>query len=206
MANKGQSTLYTIARNFEGDFQELYSKLKNAINNYGSAKDFLSYLRDGDFYTYYSSNVKNYFFWKYENYLRDKEQPVAAPIPNSVFKSQDKRYKFSIEHILPQNPGTSELKVITEKLMHDNVDESFEETYLHSIGNLTIDPISANSSKGNADIEQKNTVYFKKAPFKTQNELESFIENGKWSVQSIEERETKLLLFAEKMWCELEVI
>ncbi|MPN34582.1 hypothetical protein SDC9_182076 [bioreactor metagenome] len=78
------------------------------------------------------------------------------------------------------------------------------ETYLHSIGNLTIDPISANSSKGNADIKVKNTVYFKKAPFKTQNELEQFLDNGKWTHKSIESRKEKLINFAKKMWCDYE--
>jgi len=206
MANKGQTRLYSIAREFNGDFQKLYSELKTAINNFSSDKEFIAYLSDGDFYSYYSSNIKNYFFWKYENYLRDVEQPVAAPIPNSVFKSKDKRYKFTIEHILPQNPKKDSLKIITEYLKHDKIDESFEDVYLHSIGNLTIDPMSANASKGNADIEVKNTIYFKKAPFKMQNELDLFIEDGKWSIQSIESRKVKLLLFAEKTWCNFQAI
>lgn len=201
MANKGQSRLYTLAREFNGDYEKLCSDLKTAIKDFSSDKDFIEYLGDSDFFTYYSSTIKNYFFWKYENYLRDSEQPVAAPIPYSIFKTQNKRYKFSIEHILPQNPKEEDLKIITEKLKHDKINESFVETYLHSIGNLTIDPISANSSKGNADIKVKNTVYFKKAPFKTQNELEQFLDNGKWTHKSIESRNEKLINFANKLWC-----
>lgn len=201
MANKGQSRLYTIAKEFDGNYDELYNKLKIAIRDFSSDKDFIEYLGDTDFFTYYSSTVKNYLFWKYENYLRDTEQPVAAPIPYSVFRTQNKRYKFSIEHILPQNPKEETLKIITDKLKHENINENFEETYLHSIGNLTIDPISANASKGNADIKIKNTVYFKKAPFKTQNELEQFLDNEKWTHKSIECRREKLISFAKKMWC-----
>lgn len=204
MANKGQSRLYTLAKEFDGDYDELYSDLKKAIKDFSSDKDFIDYLGDSDFFTYYSSTIKNYFFWKYENYLRDAEQPVAAPIPYSIFRTQNKRYKFSIEHILPQNPKEDELKIITDKLKHDKINESFIETYLHSIGNLTIDPISANASKGNADIKVKNLVYFKKAPFKTQNELEQFLDNGKWTHKSIETRKDKLINFAKKIWCDYE--
>jgi Uncharacterized conserved protein len=204
MANKGQSRLYTLAKEFDGDYDKLYSDLKKAIKDFSSDKDFIEYLGDSDFFTYYSSTIKNYFFWKYENYLRDSEQPVAAPIPYSIFRTQNKRYKFSIEHILPQNPKEDSLKIITEKLKHDKINESFVETYLHSIGNLTIDPISANASKGNADIKVKNLVYFKKAPFKTQNELEQFLDNGKWTQKSIETRKKKLIKYAKIMWCDYE--
>lgn len=202
MANKGQSKLYTIAREFNGDYETLCTDLKNAIKDNSTEKDFLEYIGDTDFFTFYSSNVKNYFFWKYENYLRDSEQPVAAPIPYDVFKSQDKRFKFSIEHIIPQNPKEETLKIITKELKHDRITETFVDSYLHAIGNLTIDPISANSSKGNANITTKNNLYFRKAPFKTQNELENFLDNGKWTHKSIENRKEKLLSFAKKKWCE----
>lgn len=201
MANKGQSRLYTIAKEFDGIYDELYNKLKIVIRDFSSDKDFIEYLGDTDFFTYYSSTVKNYLFWKYKNYLMAIEQPVAAPIPYSVFRTQNKRYKFSIEHILHQNSKEETLKIITDKLKHENINENFEETYLHSIGDLTIDPISANASKGNADIKIKNTVYLKKAPFKTQNELEQFLDNGKWTHKSIECRREKLISFAKKMWC-----
>jgi uncharacterized protein with ParB-like and HNH nuclease domain len=201
MANKGQSRLYTLAKEFNGDYNILYKNINTAINDFSSDKDFIDYLSDTDFFTYYSSTVKNYFFWKYENYLRDTEQPVAAPIPYSIFKTQNKRYKFSIEHILPQKPTEETLKIITDKLKYEEIDDDFVEKYLHSIGNLTIDPISANASKGNADIKIKNTLYFKKAPFKTQNELEQFLDIEVWSHKSIEARKEKLIDFAKKMWC-----
>ncbi len=201
MANKGQSRLYTIAKEFRGDYDNLCEDIKIAIKDFSSDKGFVEKLSESEFFNNYSSIVKNYFFWKYENYLRDSEQPVAAPIPHSVFKSQNKRYKFSIEHIIPQNPKEDTMKVITAKLKHEKINESFVERYLHSIGNLTIDPVSANSSKGNANIAVKNTLYFQKAPFKTQNELEQYLDNGKWTHESIEKRKEKLIDFASKRWC-----
>lgn len=206
MANKGQTRLYTIAKEFRGDYEKLYADLKSAILAFSSDKNFIENLSDGDFYTYFSSNVRNYFFWKYENYLREKEMPIAAPIPHSVFRSQNKKTKFSIEHIIPQNPKEDTLKVITAKLKHDKVTESFAEKYLHSIGNLTIDPISPNSSKGNAGFEVKNTMYFQKAPFKTQNELGDFLVDGKWTHASIDKRKEKIITFAKKTWCDFSTL
>ena len=78
--------------------------------------------------------------------------------------------------------------------------QEFEEKYLHSIGNLTIDPLSANISKSNQSFEYKNQNYFRKAPLKTQNELDEFLnpETGKWDVVSIQERGEKILDFALK--------
>ncbi|MGE6189036.1 DUF1524 domain-containing protein, partial [Aeromonas salmonicida] len=72
--------------------------------------------------------------------------------------------------------------------------------YLHSIGNLTIDPLSSNSSKGNLAFEGKNNGYFLKAPFKSQNELEEFLDNGRWTSKSITDRSLKLIGFALCTW------
>lgn len=202
-ANKGQSTMFALARDFNGDFDELYTKLKGNIEYFSNSKVFIENLKYHDFFNYYNKSDMNYFFWKYENYLRTKEQPVAQPIVYETFAIKDNKLKFSIEHILPQTPSEETRKVITDALAHDEITAEFEETYLHSIGNLTIDPLSANSSKGNSDVESKNSKYFKRAPFKTQNELEDFLdEDNKWTHKSIQEREAKLIKFALEQWCD----
>ncbi|CBH22645.1 protein of unknown function [Acetoanaerobium sticklandii] len=203
-SNAGQSKLYGLAKDFNGDYSLLKDELKSAIYTYSSNADFISYLTWGDFFDY-SSNIKNYFYWKYENHLRDVEQPVASPIPASVFRSKDRRKKFSIEHIMPQNPKASS-KIATGDLSFGIMDDEFEEKYLHSIGNLTIDPMSANASKGNADIETKNNLYFKRSPFKTQNELDNFIVNDQWGKEAIIKRQEKLVEFAKIRWCSFDAI
>jgi uncharacterized protein with ParB-like and HNH nuclease domain len=204
LSNAGESRFYTLARDFNGDFEQLRDNLKDMINGYSPEKDFMKLLGDSDFYEYYSSPVKNYFFWKYENYLRAVEQPVASELLAETFTSKDAKLKFSIEHIVSQNPKKSMQKVILEALKHDRITESFAEKYLHSIGNLTIDPSSANNSKGNMDVDEKNSYYFRKAPFKTQNELESFLVEEKWTHKSIETRADKLFKFAQIQWCDLD--
>ena len=73
---------------------------------------------------------------------------------------------------------------------------------MNSIGNLTLDPQSANSSKGASDVDEKISKYFVKAPLKCQNELPDFLINGKWKRESIDNRRDKLLKFAKQLWCD----
>ena len=80
--------------------------------------------------------------------------------------------------------------------------KQFNDEYLHSIGNLTIDPQSANSSKGQSDVKTKNDKYFVLAPYKCQNELGSFLDGQKWTVSSIKKRKEKILAFARQTWCD----
>lgn len=200
MPYTGQSRFYSLARDFHGDFEELIDSIKNIIKEYSNEKRFIEDLGYEDFCNYYSSGIKNYFYWKYENYLRAKEQPVSQELGYKDYLNKDKKTKFSIEHIIPQNPDEKYRKVITEELMYDKVDEVFEETYLNCIGNLTIDPLSANASKQNIEFTSKNNKYFKRAPYKCQNELGDFLEGDKFTANSIEKRQEKLIKFASDYW------
>ena len=75
------------------------------------------------------------------------------------------------------------------------------------IGNLTFDPRSSNSSKGRKPIEEKNSKYFRKAPFMTQNELEDeYLEKNQWNVNSINKRKERLISFALERWDPLNII
>lgn len=195
--NAGQSKLFNLAKNFKGDFIELGNALTLLSAGYCDDKSFKTNLSYTDLYTWVNAKDLNYFFWKYENYLRENVQPKTSPMSEKELTSDDSKFKLSIEHIASQNKRTiiaNDLSILPE------VDEKFEEDYLHSIGNLTIDPLSANSSKGNLDFKNKNSRYFVKAPFKTQNELEEYLDRGKWSSKSIEKRKRALISFALQEW------
>lgn len=85
-----------------------------------------------------------------------------------------------------------------------DIRSKFDKDYLHSIGNLTIDPQSANSSKGNNDVLIKISKYFVRAPYKCQNELQDYLEKDeKWTILSIEKRREKIIGFAKKTWCDI---
>ena len=206
-SSKAQTTWYSLARDFEGDFKSLYLQIVALIRSVDSDDKFMDKLLSKDFFNEYDSISKNYFFWKYENWLRKNEQPVSTPMPHSdLIEKQNKKLKLSIEHIVAQRNGNEKSRIITDDLkVQVGQASKFDKEYLHSIGNLTIDPQSANSSKGKQDVEIKINKYFIKAPYKCQNELIEFLEpdgkNKKWTIDSINKRENKILKFAEETWC-----
>ena len=199
-ADKGREQLYRLAKNFNGDFDQLIRSLQNFIENYCSNSDFHRRLLDSDFHEHVNNNDQQYLFWKYENYLRTTEQPIFPEMSYNEFSNADSRQKFSIEHIIPQNP--TENTIIVDKSICPVIDLDFKLYSLHSIGNLTIDPISANASKSNQNFENKDQRYFSKAPLKTQNELIDFLnsETGLWDSDSIHERAEKIVDFALDRW------
>lgn len=195
--NTGQSRFFSLAKNFTGNYIELNKELIQLIRTYSDDKTFRTYLSYPDLYEWINVKDLNYFFWKYENHLRTNVQPKASPISEQELITDNQKLKFSIEHIACQNPRETVVKNIS---ILPEVDEVFEENYLHSIGNLTIDPLSANASKGNLDFDSKNNGYFLKAPFKAQNELESFLDDGHWTANSITKRGKTLIDFALLEW------
>ncbi len=199
------SAMNVLTREFKGDFKLLKLQLIEKILEYCNDAKFKEKLNSTDFYNEFPSD-RVYLFWKYENYLR--ELSGYSPMSEEEYSSKDKRFQLTIEHVAPQNPEEEKERIIaTEdcKFTNYNTDE-FKETYLHCIGNLTFDPRSANSSKGRKPIEEKNSKYFKRAPFMTQNEMEDFLENGAWTENSINKRKDKLNEFALKMWDPINVV
>ncbi|MDN4707226.1 HNH endonuclease family protein [Vibrio parahaemolyticus] len=158
---------------------------------------FVSNMSDEWIYDWMTTRDLSYFFWKYENYLRTTKQPKSSPMSEEEFITKDSKFKLSIEHIASQTPNKS---IVKDSSILPEVDEEFEEEFLHCLGNLTIDPQSSNSSKGNKIFEDKNEKYFIRAPFKTQNELDSFVINNEWSRESIALRKQKLIDFALSNW------
>ncbi len=195
--NTGQSKLYSYARSFSGNFSDLEGLLVKIIAEYSSENIFKSNLSDSYIYEWMSTRDLSYFFWKYENYLRVSKQPKSSPMSEEEFISQHSKYKLSIEHIASQNPKNS---IVKDESVLPEISNEFKEIYLHSIGNLTVDPQSSNSSKGNKYFEDKNEKYFRKAPFKTQNELEEFMVDSLWSEKSITNRKDILMDFALVQW------
>jgi len=194
-SNKGQSAMFTLARDFKGDFQGLINTLKNKIQSDCPQNDFERKLASSHFYKEVRKGDQNYLFWKYENYLRTNFQPKVSNMSETEFLNDDTKLKLTIEHITAQK-GINGLKFT------DISSEEFEEKHIHSIGNLTIDPKSSNSSKGKNIWDDKNKRYFEKAPFKTQLELSEYVDVNvvEWNEKSIEKRGKDIIDFAIKYW------
>ena len=56
------------------------------------------------------------------------------------------------------------------------------------------------------DVDEKNSKYFAKAPYKCQNELEEFMVDDVWTLESINKRRDKLLTFAKELWCNFDFV
>ena len=200
-ADKGREFLYGLAKGFNGDFQQLIRKLRHFISSNCSDLAFEHALKSLSFHSDVNLNDQRYFFWKYENYLRGIDG--YSEMSYDEFTNNKPRSRFSIEHIIPQNPKES--KVVVEDSILSTTDfesSEFKENYLHSIGNLTIDPISANASKSNQNFPYKNQRYFCRAPLMAQNELIDFLndETGQWDTTSISKRLETIRLFALERW------
>ncbi len=147
-ADKGREFLYGLARDFNGNFQRLVTELQEFVDWYCGDIAFERALKSPSFHSDVNLNEQRYLFWKYENYLRDIDG--YSEMPYVEFTNDNPQSKFSMEHIIPQNPKES--KVVEDNSILSTTDfasPEFKEDYLHSIGNLTIDPISANASKSN---------------------------------------------------------
>jgi len=185
---------YSLARDFGGDFEKLKYEIRTGIIEYVPDNIFREKLSSPYLYQEMRGDLK-YLFWKYENYLRTTKQPKAAEMSEKEFLEQNPKFRLDIEHIACQTP-----KVTTAVLKLPRMSKKFEEQYLHSIGNLAFDPHSANASKGNEGIEIKVSKYFVKAPFKIQNELDSFRVNNQWTESSIQKRADAIIQFALELW------
>lgn len=181
------------ARDFDDKFRGLKLELEERIREAAPLKKFKNKLFSSSFYEDYSAATKNYFFWKYENYLRENK-PAMPPIPIEVLSIEDEKLKPSIEHI------TSIAEEWSEKLEKKEI-EHFNEIYLNSIGNLVLDSKSSNSAKGKKKWKIKNDEYYSKTPLKSQLELKEFLTTKKsWGAESINKRKESLTEFIESVF------
>lgn len=185
-------TFNVLARDFEGDYDAAKTYILSQIA--GRCSALIYTLKISNLYERIHTRSLNYLFWKYENYLRKEFQPKSNEMSYQEFTDESGTYRITIDHITSQTP--------LNKLKFPKKTLKFQETYLHSLGNLTISPQTSNSSMGNSVWEVKNKYYFEKAPFKTQLELNDFVNNTskKWDENTITERARKVIEFALDKW------
>lgn len=200
-ADKGREFFYGLAKDFRGNFNRLIRALQDFITDSCGDFVFRRALQSPSFHSDINPNDQRYLFWKYENYLR--EIGGYPEMSYNEFTNANPRSKFSMEHIIPQNPEESKVVVDDSILLTTDFEsQKFKENYLHSIGNLTIDPVSANASKSNQNFECKDQKYFRRAPLMAQNELIDFLndETGQWDTVSISNRARQIRSFALERW------
>lgn len=155
--------------------------------------------RLGDWF--YGNRVDNYLLWQYEWSLYVKG--YTAPV---VVTAEKMMKKESIEHIAPQTqPNESLASGYGAYEDRGNPDNGIlSGGWMNRLGNLMLASQSQNSSIGNKPFGEKLTDY-SKCILMQQTEIENYAgkdENGKpcWTVDSIRERQRKIVEWAKKNW------
>jgi len=155
LRSSGESYLYTRLRNDEDVVSLVESFISDNwwnINN--RVLDVVEY---ENYYEWLSRNSVRYILFSYENKMRSvKGFPLLCM---REYFTNNEREKLSIEHISAQ------------RAKNIDYDDDFNEKFLHSIGNLVIDCVASNSSKGNKNTKDK-IQDFNLAPLMSQNEID----------------------------------
>jgi hypothetical protein len=180
-SNTGDTKLYGLARDFRGNFDQLFAVLKQMLDEYVPDKTFRGYLEGRDLY---HRTDTGYLLWKYENHLRQTLSPKADAVSKDEYLADSSTTKLTLEHIVPQNTATQILG------------EGEAEDLLHSLGNLALLSHSANSALKDFDWKTKKAT-FEKYPFKALLELDRFVPEGEaWGKSAILERRKAIVDFA----------
>lgn len=132
---------------------------------------------------YYSWSGLVYFFYEYEESLRDNNDLKIS------FDFASKKAK-SIEHILPQNYKNHWREEI------EGLEEKEIKRWLHSLGNLLL--ISSDKNSSLRDSAYSNKIKgFKNGSY---SEIEIASNNLDWTVEKIEQREKDLIIFLKQRW------
>lgn len=199
-SDAGLSALYTKARDFIGDFKDLNDLLFSISYWWDMENRFSNSIVSPTFYNQNRIDA-TYILWRYENSLRSiKGQRVEHLSWKHYLKPKDNATKLSLEHIAARKNPISETdvewKIGEEKL--------FYEVATHRLGNLVIDSISANSSKGHYDFSDKLESLSTQSTFLSQGELVKYAVNVKneymWTVESIKKRQNDLEKFVKDTW------
>ncbi len=190
---------YSLARDFSNDFPSLFNELCEMSHYHNMDSRFVTGLESADFYQNEGSDAL-YLLWRYENSLRSKSGQQQSLLSWRDFVDpRNYAAKFSVEHI-----AARESQIANQDVAWDKDDEQpFHKVALNRLGNLVIDSISSNASKGNKDFIGKQDSLSKKSIYLSQGELIDFLQDSDkllWDVESIRKRHQHLVKFAETNW------
>lgn len=199
-SDTGNSVFYTLARDFSGDYTALFNSLCELSRSYDLERRFQSGLDDRKFYDWQAD--ARYLFWRYENHLRDqpgRKQPLLSW--RDFVEPRSYAAKFSLEHIAAQDGPLS----ATEVEWGPGDVGSFHEIALHRLGNLVIDSISPNASKGKESFSGKIRSLSQSSIYLSQGELIDFVgasesDSVDWGVDAIRKRHEHLIKFSCRTW------
>jgi hypothetical protein len=199
-ADTSLSSFQTIARDFDGNFARLFQDLAEMSRRHNLDARFKDGLDNSYFYQSEGSDAL-YLLWRYENHLRSsrpgKDQPTLKW--RDFVEPESYKAKFSVEHVAARENKLSDTIVEWEI----DMPKPFQEVALDRLGNLVIDSISPNASKGNKDFTDKWQCLSTDSVYLSQGELVSFTQDPKnpvWDIEAIRSRHKHLIAFALNHW------
>lgn len=199
-ADTNLSPLQIAARDFAGDFGMLHNHLAGLCRGHDLDNRFHGGLDNPYFYQSEGKDA-HYLLWRYENYLR-KRPGCSHPLLSWREFVEPRTYaaKFSVEHIAAKSNAIAESEV---KWVESDELKPFAEVAMNRLGNLVIDTIGANSSKGAKDFTDKLKSLSEHSIFLSQGELITFVKDRNlpvWDIDAVHTRHTQLVNFALKEW------
>ena len=198
-ADTSLSNFQTSARDFAGDFASLFQHLAGMSRWHNLDARFADGLDNSYFYQSEGSDAV-YLLWRYENELRSQTGKIQPTLKWRDFvEPRNYAAKFSVEHVAARENKAADAVVEWEK----GVPKPFHEVALDRLGNLVIDSISPNASKGNKDFTDKLQRLSTDSSYLSQGELVSFTQvptNPVWDVEAVRSRHKHLIAFAMKTW------
>lgn len=193
------SSFQTEARDFAGGYAELFDNLYEISHLYDLENRFLAGLDNANFYNAEGSDAL-YLLWRYENHLRGQTGQIQPLLSWRDFvEPSSYAAKFSVEHVAAQE------NMITQTIVNwGGTDlKPFQEVALNRLGNLVIDSISPNSSKGKKDFSSKLQSLSENSIYLSQGELVRFLKDREvlvWDIDAIRVRQAHLIEFARQTW------
>lgn len=199
-ADTNLSALQIVARDFTGDFVALHNYLAGLSRGHDLDNRFHAGLNNAYFYQAEGKDA-HYLLWRYENHLR-KQPGCSHPLLSWQDFVEPRTYaaKFSVEHIAAQGNTIAKTKV---KWDEKDEPKPFEEVAMNRLGNLVIDTIGANSSKGAGDFADKLRSLSERSIFLSQGELIKLVKERHqpiWDIDAVRARHKLLVDFSLKEW------
>lgn len=205
----GESRIYSLARDFAGDFDSLVRTLEEMRSGWNIPELFEFGLRSENFYSY--GRLATYLLWRYENYLRGLPGRGCSALSwRTMISPANAAVRFAKDHIEPKDENNPALAQEVRWRPDDPAEKPrpFRDVFLNRLGNLVLDTISTGAAKGNSRFDAHRIEHYRKSDLLSQHELVSEFASAPtevegawgWDLRSIRSRQESLVKFALETW------
>lgn len=163
----------------------IISKIKYMGSGEYSIESAIEYAKGKNCYNGWEKELL-YFMYRYEEHL---SKQAGLVYDESIWiKIWSKSPQKSIEHIMPQSHKSS-------------ISITSDESVIDNLGNLCVLPPNDNSKAGNKQFALKKQIVYSKNSLLLMKEL---LDKAKWDISEINNREERLLNWAQTAWSDID--